>query len=559
MKYRAFLPKGDGRRVVVLAHPEMGEDLRSLIDEFRRDELYIMGPTCSADWGIDETDTTFVVVETLRGLNWHLKRLGPIDLIIDMLGAGLADKGDIWASTFFHLRPRGVFIVSQRQTGALDREQKGGAQARINAFAKTYWLGKSEGAFQSPHEKELVQSCGRFLIDRSFLLVEKRQRHYVKLRESEVARMLPQRNTGDTVTTIGRLPAGELVCRGEVISHGATVPVINMPDVMAHPEACLNHYTGKIGVVGNSLLYTDSTILPASYRYPLMRVMENPRIIQSDEIFARIPDSVKPTKRLSGSYYHLDCWYSGHFGHVMTEVVSRMWGWHQAKQQYPDLKAIFRRRFPNERDPVLERSLFTGYGIEPSEIVCLDEPAWVESIVTATPLWQNKKPFYVHPDITKIWGRLAQGLVGDHTNSPEKIFVSRRPGLQNRLCRNARDVEDFFERYGFTVVYPEELTIPQQATLFAGAPVIAGFAGSGLFNLLYASKVTDVVVLSQEAYTARYEHLYTMVLGCRTHYFWSTPDTPRPPGGGSGAAYRSAWEFDFARHRETLEETLSSI
>jgi capsular polysaccharide biosynthesis protein len=559
MRYRAFLPKGDRRRVVLLAHPELGEELRSLIEEFRRDDLYVMGPTYSADWGVDETDATFVAVETLRGLTWHLKRLGPIDVIVDMLGSGLADDGDTWASIFFHLRPRGVYILAQRHTGPPDRARKGGAQARIDAFAKAYWLGKGEGAFRSPHEKELVQSCGRFIIDRSFLLVEKRQRHYVKLRESEVARMLPQRNTGDTVATIGRLPAGELVCRGEVISHGATVPIINMPEVMAYPEAHLNHFTGKIAVVGNSLLYADSTILPASYRYPLMRSMENPRIIQADRNFARVPASVKPTKRLSGMYYHLDCWHSGHFGHVMTEVVSRMWGWPQAKQQYPDLKAIFRLRFPNERDPVLERSLFTGYGIEPSDIVCIDEPAWVESIVTATPLWQNEQPFYVHPEISKVWGRLAQGLVGDHSHSPEKIFVSRRPGLQNRLCRNARNVEEVFERYGFTIVYPEELTIPQQATLFAGAAVIAGFAGSGLFSLLYAGKVTDVIVLSQEAYTARYEHLYTMVLGCRTHYFWSTPETPHPPGGWSGEAYQSAWEFDFSRHRETLEETLSSL
>jgi hypothetical protein len=235
MKYRAFLPAGGGRRVVVLAPPEMGEELLSLIDEFHRDDLYIMGPTYSADWGIDDTNATFVPVETLRGLTWHLKRLGPIDLIIDLLESGLEDAGDIWAITFFHLRPRGVYILARRYTGARDREQKGGAQARINTFATTYWLGKGERAFRSPQEKELVQSCGRFLIDRSFLLAEKRQRHYVKLRESEVARMLPQRNTGDTVTTIGRLPAGELVCRGKVISHIAAVPINNMPDVMAYP------------------------------------------------------------------------------------------------------------------------------------------------------------------------------------------------------------------------------------------------------------------------------------------------------------------------------------
>jgi hypothetical protein len=71
--------------------------------------------------------------------------------------------------------------------------------------------------------------------------------------------------------------------------------------------------------------------------------------------------------------------------------------------------------------------------------------------------------------------------------------------------------------------------------------------------------MSTLIVLTHEGYTARYEHLYTMLLGCTTHYFWSTADISLPAGQWSGEAYTSGWEFDFDRNGDELQQLLESL
>ena len=328
---------------------------------------------------------------------------------------------------------------------------------------------------------------------------------------------------------------------------------------MDYPELRLQHYTGRLALVSNSLLYSEATVLPPSFRYPLEVNRHNPRTLDLTPEFARVPAELRPRTSLEGDFYHLDCWNSGHFGHVMTEVVSRLWGWPAAKEQLPELKAIFRIRYPNERRPDLETTLFTAYGIERSDIVWVDEPVWLSSVVAATPMWQNVTPYFVHPGLRDVWARLRAGLPARDAGSADRLFVSRRPGLGNRQCRNVADVEQVFTDHGFTVVYPEDLPLAEQAALFARASVVAGFAGSALYNLVYAERLSQLIVLAHEGYTARYEHLFAAALGCAADYFWSAPDIPHPTGGWSGDAYYSAWEFDFDRNGPDLHALLERL
>ena len=189
----------------------------------------------------------------------------------------------------------------------------------------------------------------------------------------------------------------------------------------------------------------------------------------------------------------------------------------------------------------------------------VDEPVWLESMVGATPMWHNQYPHYVHPDIRSVWDRLAEGITDADVQQRSRIFVSRASQGANRSCRNTREVEQFFAAHGFEVIYPELLDLSEQAGVFSKAEVIAGFGGSALFNLTFARRLSTLIVLNHEAYTARNENLYSSVLGCDVHYFWSTPDSQHPPGGWSEQAYYSDWDFDFERNREPLEKLLNEL
>ena len=193
----------------------------------------------------------------------------------------------------------------------------------------------------------------------------------------------------------------------------------------------------------------------------------------------------------------------------MTEVVSRLWGWDRAKSEESDLKALVYVEHDNQHDMAVERRVFEAYGIPADDLVVVHGAVTIDSLISAVPMWHNAEPHYVHPGMSAVWDRLTAGLVDATMPAHDRIFVSRGRRLRRRTCRNIDHVEQYFADHGFVVVFPEELPIGQQAALFAGASVIAGFGGSAMFNILHARRLETLILLNHESYTARNEHLFT--------------------------------------------------
>ena len=306
------------------------------------------------------------------------------------------------------------------------------------------------------------------------------------------------------------------------------------------------------------LVYGDSTVLPASFRYPSSRRLRHGRLIDVTGEFARVPARMRPRRRLRGTFYHLDPSNPGHFGHVLTESVSRLWGWDEAKAAFPDLKVLFRLRRADQ-PTTLERTLYTAYGVAPDDIVWADEPVWLSSLVTATPMWQNEDPHYVHPGIEQVWRRL-RSLAGPTAGRPRRIFVSRRPTLLNRPWSHTAAVEAVFARHGFTIVHPEDLDFAEQATVFAAAEVVAGFGGSALYNVMYSEGFLADLDRAQPRGVHR--SLRIPVLdGARVHpaLLLEHARYPSPRRCLERSCVRLAWEFDFDRNGAELADVLSSL
>ena len=291
----------------------------------------------------------------------------------------------------------------------------------------------------------------------------------------------------------------------------------------------VRHYEGATVSTGGMRLRTDDTVLPESFRWPHAKSLQHPHYATVAPSFVRL-DTRDPEEVLDGDYYYVDCLFSGHFGHLTTEVLCRLWGWDRARRDIPGIKMLFHTH------PAGGRTARSSVGSSPRtasparRLVSSDRPVLLRSVVGASPMWHNKAPFYVHPDIRETWARLTTGLTADLDPSPhERIFVSRGPALSRRRgCRNQQDVERFFADRDYHVFYPEELPLAEQARLFAGARVVAGFGGSAMFNLMHCQRLEAAVVISHHAYVARNEHLFTSVLGGQLHYFWQTSDVPPP-------------------------------
>ena len=58
------------------------------------------------------------------------------------------------------------------------------------------------------------------------------------------------------------------------------------------------------------------------------------------------------------------------------------------------------------------------------DIVTVNEPVYLESVVSASPMWHNQVPHYVHPEMSTVWRRLAEGLIEATAPTYDRIFVS---------------------------------------------------------------------------------------------------------------------------------------
>lgn len=553
-RYRSLLPTTKSRRVVILGDFESRALVTRLLDDFADDDVHVMSLNSLPEWELEARGVGHQPVERPSQVVWHLRLLGPIDILIDCLPADEDGQLAMWDKTFLHLRHRGVYALSTR---SLD------AAARASIVRR--W---TDGQLAKPRIREdagssrtneLDHAIQGVAIDNDWLMVLKGGHHYLKVREADATRVLNARSGDGTVTILARHPGGVLESTAPIISHTAAVPVNNLESRLEYPPSAIRAYTGPVGIGAKCLAFKERALLPESFRHPFGPNPKNAGTANIDADFARMQRRLVPKEHLPGTYFHLDSSNSGHFGHVMTEVLSRLWGWDEAKAANPDLKALFRIRYPDERDPVLEKRIFSAYGIPEEDIVWADRPVWVDGLVGATPLWHNHAPFHANPRIADTWDRIRSALILPDLDVPEKILVTRPPNTKNRDCRNIGAVEELFAEYGFTILRPETLDLTEQATIFARAKVIAGFGGSGLFNLMYAQQAEKLIFLNQEAYTARNEHLYSLVLDCETHYFWSTPEIPHPEGRWTEEAYFSPWSFDFERNEAELRATLSDL
>jgi capsular polysaccharide biosynthesis protein len=542
--------------VVILADPEVRGRVAAWIRRFPVGTVRIVSPEPAPEWELDRFRVRHYIDNKMHAANDRLKLVGPADVIVDLQSRTPAKQQEWWRRLFFHLKPGGLYIIDPVVEGA-------------RTFNREYgtWLGQVLGDSDPEHPaarhpaRELSNAVARVHVSRDAVVIEKRFRHYLKLRDLDANRILAQREPALHVAVLDRLPGGTVDSRARVTSHPSTRPMAGLEPSLDYPQLHLRHYEGEIVFSTHLLTWTGSTILPDSFRHHLEDNegdRGNRQVINSSGDFARIPAYLRPRRRLAGNYYHVDSPNSGHFGHLVTEVLSRLWGWDEAKRAIPDLKAIFHLRHGNERLPQLEQRLFGAYGIAPEDVVWVDEPVRLDSLVGATPMWHNRNPHYVHPEIQTVWERVGKTLVDPSAPHYPKIFISRSDEhTRSRRCRNVEEVEGLFAANGFEILYPERLDLGVQAGIFANAEVIAGFGGSGLFNMMFSRNAKMVIQLAHEGYFARETHLFTSLLGTETHYFWSAPDFVDPEDDRSMKSFYSSWAFDFDRNGAELKALLA--
>lgn len=320
------------------------------------------------------------------------------------------------------------------------------------------------------------------------------------------------------------------------------------------PEMYVRQYHG-VTCWARQRVALDNYWLPDTFRHPLHRTLSHRALVNSAPRHARLPSTDgMQARRVHEPCFYFDSEYPSHFGHFLSEVLARVWGWRMAQRHEPNLRPLVGLAQGRRDLPGYQRRIYSALGVDMShvEYVHFEDCLQVDTLYAATPAFAM--PQYASPLLSEDWSAAARVFVAPGADTPRRLFVGRRVrGI--RSCQNTEEVEAFFTALGFTVVYPEDHDFADQVTMFANADVIAGFVGSGLFNTMFTRDKT-VLIISPDTYTATNEYLIAGLTGARLHYFLADAEIKHTAGGWSWKAYQSNFRFDVDKHAEGIRAVI---
>ena len=441
----------------------------------------------------------------------ELALLGPPDAIID-LGR---PRGRLhrFRTTFFALRPGGLYVIPDGgdELGSPNTGTDLGAFLAAAALRPARTLRRVHGyrledSFADVARMHLTaRASGAHLV-----LSHDLPGVLAKLDESEVDAWIDRSPGLDRV--LHRIPA-EAPPDADVIAEGPRqrTPSPNGP-ISAAPIRLRDYREAVVGV--EQLVVTDRVLPPDTFRHNQRRVLRNRGVLDVGPRHGILAHPLPPDlPRLEGAYLHLDNEVRGHFGHAMTEVLSRMWSWPAAQEIDPDVRVLVSASRGRPELADWEYRLYEAGGVPRDRIVRIDRAVRVERLLSGSPMLSN--PEYIHPRIVETWDRVGDALAArtEARARPGRLFVGRR--IRKRACTNGAEVEAIFADYGFEIVYPEEHSLGEQVALFRAADVIAGYAGSGMFHIAMVPRPTHVIQVCSESYRARNEVLMAAARGHR--------------------------------------------
>lgn len=534
--------------VAVYASAASVDLARSIAATLEHCSLIVVGPHSLGSG--EHENLRWVRTDSMEDTHAILTAYGPFDALLDLARDDPEARSQTFRRCFLHLRRSGAYVIRSFLDGA---GEESNVWNLVSSLVARHGLGSEEA--------QLAKALRTVLVNNQFLMVVNEVAALPKVDHHQYDQAVQSRpNAGLGATIAHEEPVTfDSRCRLTVVDGSEDW---RFRDTYQVPELWLREYHDAL-VAPGQIAVANGILLPDTFRHYPSPDLRHRFLRDITQNFVAPPIDPAGAAYLPGSYFFLDSEWQRHFGHVITEQLSRTWGWRMAKERDPLLKALVSPLKGKDGLAPFEIELFGAAGISPSDLVALTQPVRVDRLVAATPMMVN--PHYVHPGLSELWGgigrTLAAGaaeLTGSTDPAGSRLFCSRRVGYK-RACHNAVEVEAAFARYGFRTVYPEDYSTAEQAVMFRDAEVIGGFAGSALCNLAFCDSPKKVVMISPRSYTARNEYMISSLQAHEITLLWCEPDIPQPEVGWSGKAFASGFSFDFERDGAQLEEVLAAL
>lgn len=518
--------------------------------------VLVVGQSGIPSTGHIPANLTFHIGTTIAERHNVLRDLPSPQIIVEDGSNMKSDKRRSFRELFFYLVKDGLYIVEDLHASYLEKFVDDNHE-NIEQLLNRLQMLKSKGfSGTGDDDIELSKSIRSITNYGKIAFIAKSDNHLVKLRDHETNALLNLRQQPLKGRVLSAIPSRIFESRAIVTTNRPDLAAKLLKPKIEVPEFSIREYY-DVECLPGQVVTSGKYFLADSFRHPAEWRLKNKQIVDASHRFARVGSKYIMNRNLQGTFYYLDTEYPGHFGHITSEVISRLYGWSAAKMRYPGVKALVSLAVGKGAIPDFQKRIFEAFGISENDVVTFgaDESVRVQTLVAATPMFAN--PLWASPELKDIWGDLGSKLRTKSSISPERIFVSRR-NERIRNCRNVQAVEELFRSHGFHILFPEDLPFGEQVDIFASAKSIGGFGGSGMFNMMFAESPGDRYVITSESYTAVNEYLISSVCGDNVNYFWEKADRTHPQNGWTWDAFFSDFEFDMHSSGYRLQRLLES-
>lgn len=429
---------------------------------------------------------------------------GPLDLVVD--GGDIEGRLRRFNRTFFPLRPGGVYVVAH---GADELGPGAGPLGHLlqEAASRAEMPLRARRRHQHDSALRALRSHVRtVVVDDHLVLSHDLPDIHALIREENLDAYLEAVPTPHRVLAVH--PVGEPPDEPESLE--LPQPRVKHDGRPIEPvDLHLRDYRDVV-VAPYQVVLDDRLVLPDTFRHHPQPQLHNKMLAKVAPGFAvpvaPVPDDIP---RLDGTYLHLDNEARGHFGHLLTESLSRVWAWPETLALDPDARVLVCATVKRPELLEYELAIYEAAGIPRDRVVLASGPVRVERLISGTPMFSN--PYYVDARIAATWDQVGDRLAAGAAPRewPRRVFLSRRE--TKRACVNGPELEQVFVEHGFEVLFPEDYSLGEQVQLFRAADVIAGFAGSGMFQIAFVAEPKIVIQVGSEAYGPRNEYLMAAV------------------------------------------------
>jgi hypothetical protein len=319
----------------------------------------------------------------------RLSGVAPFDVILQAADVDALTQARTFRRLFMHLRADGIYLAPR--IVPLDVEH-----APVVPTAERVPLPNEDGIAPPPYVGDVWQlvseaqaarlqdfadrsdrsvpfrdvlGLGRHLAEvqvySKMLRIKNQQRALAKLTEQEADLVLAERP--DLGREVCSRPPAILKARAGYTHNLERDPYFS--PVMSAPKMTLRRYERPICSRGQ-IVTSQDLLWPDTFRHHLYPRMTNTYVEESAPRFGYVRRDVSDPDELAGAWFHLDSEWPGHFGHLMTEQVGRLWAWEDAKRREPAIKVLL--TLQHDRVPMVlhafEKDLLSVFGIAPDDV-----------------------------------------------------------------------------------------------------------------------------------------------------------------------------------------------